>query len=169
MAHATVYIKSDADFNENLATFVGNQGSIEYFKARGGPRDPRVQEAQEDEADDRAFQQELTQLRADLDAVYKSGATRAEKLARKASTFEAFKERYRKAVRPTLHSDDHDWVLRRELNNALILAEDRYHADLDVFVKLHEKLGSNMRTTVAKLRELSDKDDPRAEVMAASR
>lgn len=36
LTHATVYIKSDADYNENLATFIGDQGAIQFMEDKYG-------------------------------------------------------------------------------------------------------------------------------------
>ncbi len=36
LTHASVYLKSDVDYNENLASFVGEQGAIRYLKYRFG-------------------------------------------------------------------------------------------------------------------------------------
>lgn len=36
LTHATVYVKGDAKFNENLATFIGNYGAIEFLRYRYG-------------------------------------------------------------------------------------------------------------------------------------
>ena len=36
MAHATVYFKDRTDFNEQLATFIGNQGAIDFLTEKYG-------------------------------------------------------------------------------------------------------------------------------------
>src|SRR5262249_32489914 len=145
LAHATVYVAGDSDFNETLATFVGNQGAIDYFKSVGGEKDPRLQQASDAHHDDEIFSREIAALRARLTAVYDAPASREEKLAKKAEAFRDFRERYARDVKPLLRSDGYDWVQKRDLNNALVLALERYHGDLDVFEALHRKLGSNLR------------------------
>lgn len=169
LAHATVYVESDADFNENLATFVGDQGAIDYFRARGGKDDPRLVQASDSRLDAELFAHEVGELRARLAKVYESAAPRAEKLARKADELAAFQAHYRAAIRPRLrHPENHDFqVLERELNNAWILALERYHADLGLFGALHAKLGSNLARTVERLRELARAESPRAALRAA--
>jgi predicted aminopeptidase len=32
LTHATIYVKDSVDFNENLATFIGEQGALRYMK-----------------------------------------------------------------------------------------------------------------------------------------
>ncbi len=36
LTHGTLYIKGDVEFNENLATFIGEQGAIQYLEAKYG-------------------------------------------------------------------------------------------------------------------------------------
>ncbi|MGB3182703.1 MAG: aminopeptidase [Cyclobacteriaceae bacterium] len=41
LTHATIYVKDSVDFNENLATFIGEQGALRYIKQLYG-QDSRV-------------------------------------------------------------------------------------------------------------------------------
>ena len=104
LAHATVFIDKDADFNETLATFIGNQGAVEFFEQRGGKTDPRLLAAADEDHDDKIFVQEIAKLRAQLQSLYSSAAIRAEKLRNKTRIFEAFREHYKERVRPRLRT-----------------------------------------------------------------
>jgi predicted aminopeptidase len=168
LAHATVYVVGDSDFNETLATFVGNQGAIDYFKSRGGENDPRLKRAAEDDHDDVIFGRAISDLRERLTKAYGSSLARDEKLKQKAAILRDFRVRYSKEIRPLLETDGYDWVLRREINNALILALERYHGDLDVFAALHRKLGSNLHATVLALEEIARAEKPRAALAEAA-
>lgn len=169
LAHATIFIERDADFNETLATFVGNQGSVEYFEARGGPDDPRLHAAADEDHDDKIFAQELAALRTQLTELYTAARSRPEKLAEKKRIFDDFRRRYTQAIRPKLKTRQYDYVATEDLNNAWILAVERYHADLEVFAKLHRKLGSRLRVTVEKLREVAKSKDPKATLAAMAK
>ncbi|MBI3724552.1 aminopeptidase, partial [bacterium] len=163
LAHATVFIKSDADFNENLATFVGNQGSIDYFVARFGPDDPRARFARDDAEDDASFSREIGDLRARLTKVYETGKPREEKLLEKAAVFRDFRARYRAEIRPRLRRGGFDRLVESpSFNNAAILGLDRYHADTATFEAAHRKLGSSLKATIEKLREIARSPTPRA-------
>ena len=166
LTHATVFIEKDASFNETLATFVGAEGSLEYFRARGGPDDPRLARAAESEHDSAVFAEEVAALKTELAALYSLKAGRAATLHAKAEVFERFRERYKTVVRPKLKGKLAARELRSGLNNAWVLAFDRYHGDLDVFARLHRKLGSRMPATIAKLKELAETKDPRAALEA---
>lgn len=169
LAHATIFIERDADFNETLATFVGNQGCFEFFEARGGAKDPRLLAAADEDHDDKIFVQEVAKLRAQLTALYASPAPREEKLRAKQQLFAAFQAGYATAIRPRLRTRHYDYVATESLSNAWILAVERYHGDLELFARLHAKLGSRMRTTIEKLREISRAKDPKAALAALAK
>ncbi len=166
LTHATIFVEQDADFNETLATFVGDQGSLEYFRKRCGADDPRIQRVADTDRDDKIFEDEVAKLRADLTSMYASDLPRDEKLAAKGKQFAAFRERYRTTIRPLLKSDDFDFHFRHELNNAWILALERYHGDFRLFERLHVKLGSDLKRTIEKLKEIAKAPDPKAALAA---
>jgi predicted aminopeptidase len=161
MTHATVFVESDADFNETLATFVGNQGAIDYLRSVDGPDSARAKAAEDSFHDDRVFARAISDLRARLEAVYRSALPREGKLRVKQHELDDFPRRYREEIRPKLRSSDFDGYLKRKLNNASILAMERYHGELDAFAALHRKLGSNLRLTVERLKKLADEPHPR--------
>jgi len=161
LTHATIFIERDSEFNETLATFVGNQGAVDFFLAKGGKDDPRLASAARAASDDRVFQAQISALRAKLDAVYKADLPREEKLREKAKIFGDFETDFATKVAPTLETDHYGFVATHELNNAWILALARYHGDLEVFAKVHAKLGSRLKATVEKLKEIARSDDPR--------
>jgi predicted aminopeptidase len=167
LTHATIFIEKDADFNETLATFVGGEGALEYFRARGGASDPRLGRAADSEHDDRIFAAAVAALKAELGALYSMKAGRAETLRAKTEIFTRFRERYRTEIRPKLAGKGIARELRSDLNNAWVLAVDRYHGDLEVFARLHTKLGSRLPATIAKLKEIAAAAAPRAALEAS--
>jgi predicted aminopeptidase len=160
LAHATIFIDKDADFNETLATFIGNQGAVEFFEARGGRADPRLLAAADEDHDDKIFIQEIARLRAQLVSLYASCAERSEKLRHKARIFDAFRLEYQERIRPRLRTRRYDYAATELLNNAWILALERYHGDLEIFGRIH---------AVETLREIAKMDDPRASLATLAR
>jgi predicted aminopeptidase len=169
LAHATVFVEADADFNETLATFVGNQASRDFFSLRGGGSDPRVLHAFATAHDDEVFSAEIRGLRAKLDAVYGGSGTREAKLAEKARLVREFRDSFRTTVKPKLQSDRYDAFARRELNNAEILGLARYHGDLDSFAAFHAKHGGNLRVTIEKLKAIGREPRPGEALRAAAK
>lgn len=42
LTHSTIYLKDSVDFNENLASFVGKKGAIEFLKKKFGENSPEL-------------------------------------------------------------------------------------------------------------------------------
>src|SRR4030042_5345183 len=57
MTHATLYFKGQTDFNEQMATFVGNQGAIHFLIDKYGKGSKEVVEAMHNQEDDILFSQ----------------------------------------------------------------------------------------------------------------
>ena len=171
IAHATVWIDGDAEFNESLAQWVGDQGAVDYFLAKGGEDHPALQEARTSKADSRVFNEAIGELVEDLARVYESCGMRSQKIAYKHEAVQRFRERYTSELKATLSDDTYDWVLdeRLELNNALLLTFRRYHGDEGLFRGLHEQLGGSLRDTVKALVRFAEEEDPRAALEAAVR
>ena len=46
LTHTTIYIADDSDFNENLATFIGDNGALKYLKHKYGEQSQQVNKYQ---------------------------------------------------------------------------------------------------------------------------
>jgi predicted aminopeptidase len=168
LTHNTVWVPGDVQFNENLASFVGKMGALEFFHARGGADDPGLAVAKQSSLDSDVFNEALALLRDELGRVYASTAPRALKLRLKAAVIERFRRRFMTEVRPRLSDDTRDWIVdpRIPLNNALILQFRRYHGDEHLFRRVYERCDRNLRRTVVVLGQLADAEDPRAMLQA---
>ncbi len=70
LTHATIYIKSDAEFNENLATFVGNIGGERYIIAKYGLDSPQHIEYRERLSDVDVFVEAILKGSEEMKAFY---------------------------------------------------------------------------------------------------
>ena len=76
LAHATVFVKKDEQFNEEFATFVGRQGSLTYLASVYGAESPEVAAAQHGRRDSDAFANYLRETARLLEDVYSTDASR---------------------------------------------------------------------------------------------
>jgi predicted aminopeptidase len=160
MTHATVYVNGDAEFNETLAEFVGEQGAIDFFRSVDGPGSKRAKACEDSFHDDQVFSRGIQALKTRLEEIYDSPISHEEKLARKRRELDDFPRRYRAEIRPELRTDEHDGYATRRLNNAIILALERYHGEMDVFAALHKKLGADLAVTVRALHRIAEAENP---------
>lgn len=164
LAHATVWIEGEVELNENLASFVGEEGARLFFTARGEAGRAALAEAERSSRDSAVFNEAIAALREELERIYEASGERARKLELKREAIAAFRERYRREVKPRLSDEAYDWVLEVELNNAILLQFRRYHGEQELFRALHERCGRDLRATLKALAAVAAAEDPRAEL-----
>lgn len=137
LTHATVFFKSDADFNEAFAEFVGQEGSRLYLERRFGRESAEYQAMLDVEAKGAAYRERLRGLGAALEAVYADPVlSREEKLSGKAALLAEW-------------NDPEGGFDTSGMNNAYI---DLYRLYYDSGAGLREKFevsGGNLRAFVA--------------------
>lgn len=72
LTHATLYLESNVDFNENFATFIGEQGAIQFLRYRYGEESRELQRYRDMLSDDRLYQNYMLFSANRLDSLYKS-------------------------------------------------------------------------------------------------
>ena len=86
LTHGTVYLKSSVDFNENLATFIGEQGAIYFLKTLYRNDSTVLENYLKYKADENLYGNYLLESQKQMDSLYhsfKDDVTLAEKTAAK--------------------------------------------------------------------------------------
>jgi predicted aminopeptidase len=163
LTHATCFRSGDVEFNESLATFVGNEGALAFLAARFGPGSDELRAARDAIADEATFAAFVEGLYAKLDAVYRGPAPDVEKLAARERVFAQAKLDF-EAVRAARMREPQlwGWFARKKLDNTTILSFRRYHMDLDAYADVLALCGGDFPTALAIYREAAASDDPRA-------
>jgi len=146
LVHATLYLKDAPDWNEGVASFVGEEGSVRLFAASG--RDAEARRAEVEEG--RRVDAELLRLRravADLYAARPAGAAR--EAARGALEREA---RERLAALPLSRMDPLLLADQARLNDACLALAGTYAAYTPHLVRALEGLGGDLAALVAGIR-----------------
>lgn len=158
--HVTVYIEGDITFNENLATFVGYAGSLEFFKQRN---DLKNLKAAIDQKHDKIIVGQFTeQLVNEVKALYKRDISYDQKLIEKKKLFARARLRFRKKTMRKLKTKNYDYLADRQYNNAILSTMSIYNKEIESFEALHKACGSDIRRTVEALKEISEEADPKA-------
>lgn len=188
LLHRTWYVSGETAFNESLASFAGHVGAIEFFRAHDGPSAPttvRAEEAWRDALRDAALWASAV---AELKSLYAISAAEERPLEQILDDRKVIFERLRREVAassaqgqaatsplptptPVPVPTATPAPTRRPitLNNAVILANYAYMRDLSAFDRLYVASGSDLRATIARLRQITDgADDPFAAVAAAA-
>lgn len=89
MVHSTIYVKDSADFNENLASFIGDRGAELFLLRTLGDTSKQYQEYIHQDGDYRKVADHMLRATQKLDSVYQT-MTEEESIESKKSRKEAF-------------------------------------------------------------------------------
>jgi predicted aminopeptidase len=94
LTHGTIFLKDSLEFNENLATFIGNEGARLFLSDRYGDSSSELESFETRIQDQKIFTTYVLEGADRLDSLYKSfpaGMSHKSKLDQKRRTIEAFK------------------------------------------------------------------------------
>jgi len=167
LTHATIWIPGQVEFDESVALFVGNQGSLEYLSQRFGPDSDPVRAARGSNEDDKTFSVFLGRLFDDLDQLYKSEMSAADQLKRKAEIIEAARKNFREEILPKMKTDDYKRFPDSVINNASIIQRKLYFKDVSLYYRVFDAHHQDLRATVEYFKTLKAQGgDPEAVMRA---
>ncbi len=141
--HATVYVADQSEFNEGLATFVGDQLTIAYLSEHFGPESDELTTWLASEEYGNKLRARLHQAYKDLSAIYASQRPKAEKRAEKA--------RYLSVLRSEIG-------FSRPITNATLAHYDTYHGSERSMAKLLERCGGDLSRMISVVKGITAKD-----------
>ena len=150
--HATVFIKNQVQFNEELAEFVGSEGARLYMESRFGAAD-----SDGDEEEDQRFVDFVRGLVAELQVLYKSGAEREEILSEKARIIKAAQERFGAEYETRFASENYRGFSTLPVNNAYLELYRLYHADDSYIPDLFRRSGKSLPEFIAAAKSMPKK------------
>lgn len=158
--HATLYIKSSADFNERLAMFLGNIGTEIYYQKREGPDSATLSRIHDENGDDELFSKFMTEELKDLEDWYKSLRPEDRTPENKMQRLSKIKERFRGQVQPLLKSRGYSRFADLEINNASLMVYKTYLGDLHDFAVVFEKLNRDFERFLKMVKSLESDPEP---------
>jgi predicted aminopeptidase len=169
LLHATVYLKGQSQFNEELAEFVGTEGSRLYIekKQETGSTVPDDAGAVNARADSAAYLAFIRALIAELDGLYKSGLPREEKLQRKAQIIEEAKARFNESYEERFKTDNYRGFIELQVNNAYLELYRLYHEEDHYFKSLYERSGNDLAKFIGAAKTIKGGGNPKEELKKA--
>lgn len=160
LAHNTLFVRSQAEFNESFASFVGARGAAEFFRARGDSM--AAQRVELEWEDDKTLGRFWATLKQTLEAAYAAHPSdSAARVRARESVYAQARRTLVESLGPELRTVPRTWLERLPLDNAALLARRTYSADLDLFDAVWERSGRDVRATVARIMDLvKDAEDP---------
>lgn len=165
--HATVFIKSEADFNERLAEFIGQKGAEAFYVKREGASGPMLRKMHDDLVDEGVFGEFISRELDSLEKWYSDRKGTAIPEPERIARIKQIQEKFIADVKPRLR-DPEGFVRfeKAELNNARLLTYRLYYQDLSKFQKVFDKRGQSFPKMLDFARSLEHVDDPVAALEA---
>ncbi len=152
--HATMYVKNQTQFNEELASFVGNEGGLSFVKQKFGDTSDQYRAAVLSLKEYATYIDLLRSLYKELKAMYETDISRDQKLARKEEIINAFRARVAMEYDSLFETQRYKKIDQMRINNAVLASKMTYNLDLSLFYELYDKKGKDLRATVAELKKL---------------
>lgn len=158
MSHATIFIKDSIDYNENLATFIGDRGAEQFLIWKYGHNSEEFQLYINEDKDYIKFSDHMLRGSEKLDSLYNAmneNDPRDHKLALKKAMIEKIVATLDTLSLTTAETKPSDRYKERLPNNAYFMNFRRYQAQQEIFWEEWEKnFNSNLK---AYIRYLSEK------------
>jgi predicted aminopeptidase len=168
--HATVYLKNHAQFNEELAEFVGSEGARLYLEKTFGRDSPEEyqQAVSGDDGESAVYLGYIRSLIAELETLYSSPIPREEKLQKKEEIIRASQARFDEIYDTLFQSDNYRGFSTLPINNAYLELYRLYYEEDHYFKDLYERSGRDLPRFITAVKTLkSRRGDPKAQIEQA--
>lgn len=152
LTHGAIYIKSDAEFNENLATFIGNEGAKQYLLHAYGPKSNEYELYIHNLNDIELFTSNVLEMRNAIEALYQNmqdSLSIEEKRTNKALFFRFAFDRLRNLP---FENPERFRFMREdefEVNNTFFSGLNTYHSQQDSLkTLLNQKHSGNLKAFI---------------------
>jgi len=160
--HSTFYLNGQSAFNESLANFAGHRGAIAFFTKEQGPDAPATRYAVATWESELTVSRFLATAVERLKALYSSPLSEEEKLRQREKLFNDLQEEFRHLPGSVRQNADFATV---RLNNAVVLQYLVYLKDLEMFERIYQQKGQDLRATLTDITEAAKQaEDPFAAV-----
>ena len=153
LTHATIYIKDDVQFNENLATFIGRKGAESYLRKTFGSKSKELDEYQKKLARKELFKKWVWTSKQKLDSLYNSFSSTLSIEEKRSLKKQALLDCKSQLMHSNYYSDSLQASTRLEAfspNNAFFSGISTYHSEQDNFdQKLQDEFNGNLKAFVA--------------------
>jgi len=165
LVHATVFIKGQVQFNEELAEFIGTEGARLFIISRYGEDSEEYRQMLASAEDSRKYVEFIQSLAAELDALYSNaGLSREEKLNEKERLINAAKERFDAEYETRFSTDNYRGFSTLPINNAYLELFRLYHDEDNFYEELYERSGRDLAAFIAAAKTITKKGSPREQL-----
>jgi len=155
--HATVFIKGQVQFNEELAEFVGSEGARLYIASRFGVDSEEYLSMFSADENNQRYVDFIRELIEELQTLYESDLSREEKLREKELIIANAKERFNAEYESRFTNEQYRYFSDLPVNNAYLELYRLYHAEDNYLAGLYEKSGKELPAFIAAAKSMPKK------------
>jgi len=159
LTHGTIFVEDQVDFNESLATFIGQKGSLLFLAHHYGENTAHIQVAQQKRTDALRFRLFMVEVVSSLDRLYSLNLPKEKVLQQRLDLFADAQQHFKKTL-PQYHNSNYRNFLQWKLNNARLLSYRRYHSKQEDFERVFLNAGSDMARAIAVFSTCSQQPNP---------
>jgi predicted aminopeptidase len=154
LTHATVFVKDSIEYNENLATFIGDEATLIFLREKFGEGSPEWIRYQEDEEDFKRYANHILRGADKLDSLYQHIGNRADSVKIRLKTL-MIEKIISSADTINFHRPENfRWEMDVLPNNAYFLSFLRYRVRQDYLKDiLRDDFNNNLKSFVKYLHE----------------
>ncbi len=161
--HATIWVRDQARFNEEIATFIGNRGAELFVKKRYGEDSPQYREIFDRRADRRQFIEDMNRLKRQLEQLYAGPLDDEAKRREKQLIITEFQEDFAGSYEQRYLTGQYAGIAEIGLNNAYISISSYYHSEDDIYDRFYAFAGEDPAVMIDLLKPLDgSREDPYA-------
>jgi predicted aminopeptidase len=160
LVHTTIFIKDYTEFNEQLATFVAEKGTMLFVDEYYGSNSSESHEARDVFHDEAVVAMFIEDIYQRLQRLYRQDFSVWEKLGRRRQIFE-WATNTVPEVMARLRTETVSDLTAIEWNNAVVLAWRRYHNPPDgVLSRVYRSAGNDLAVFLSVMQEIPHGIDP---------
>lgn len=152
--HATIFIKDNVEFNEQLAVFIAKKATLKYYQEKSKDLYEKIIA---DHKNEDLFTEFLMTNYKKIKLFYRDKSNHTHEA--KAKIFEDVKTDYKKNYSQKITNRKYDFILTEDLNNAFFAAQKTYHMNQMKFETIFkEKSKSDIRAFIELLKKMPTKE-----------
>jgi predicted aminopeptidase len=160
LTHNTFYASGQAPFNESFAMFVGARGAAAFFRARG--QEAAAGKLDAEWEDDKLLARFWSRVMKSLDSAYAAHPSdKAARISARDTVYLGARAALVGEIGPLFKTINPRYAQRVPLDNASLLARRVYASDLDVFDRIYDREGRDLKRTIGRIIGLA-KSNPKA-------
>ncbi len=167
--HATIYIQSEAEFNERLATFIGNKGTEAFYRLKEGAQSSSLKRIADDAQAEKIFGHFISNELTSLEKWYTERRGRVITEEERQRRIAEIGHRFTTSIRPLIGQDSYRTFEKTNINNASLLNYRLYFKDLSEFESVFHHLGGDFKKMLGFCRALEKSENPQADLSAAAK